>query len=270
MDTLLPTLELRAENLAQRFNRRLVWQNVSLEVRNKEILGITGDNGSGKTTLLRALCGLLTPTSGKVTLTVEGITVETDAIIRHLGFVAPYLTVYEEFTPLEHCAIIANMHGAVLEIDYANELLAKFRLYERRNDEIRGFSSGMKQRMKYVLALLFRVPLLVLDEPMTNLDEAGTTAVETLIRDHQEHGGACIIATNDARDLALCTKRLAVTDYSDKIAPDIPAPASLHSIHAVSAMVFGVTQFTISSGAPHSRFAGVSIMPGTRQFALTP
>lgn len=213
MRSLLPAIELRAENLTQRFNRRLVWQNVSLQVASGDILGITGDNGSGKTTLLRALCGLLTPTSGTTTLRVEGKTVETDATTQYIGFVSPYLTLYEEFTPLEHCSIIAQMHGTTLEISFVNALLEQFRLYERRNDEIRSFSSGMKQRMKYVLALLFHAPLLVLDEPMTNLDETGTNAVEALVRSHHERGGACIIATNDARDLALCTKRLAVTDY---------------------------------------------------------
>lgn len=213
MRSLLPTLELRAENLTQRFNRRLVWQNVSLHVASGDVLGITGDNGSGKTTLLRALCGLLTPTSGTMTFSVEGKAVETDAMTQHIGFVSPYLTLYEEFTPLEHCSIIAQMHGIALETLFADSLLEQFRLFERRNDEIRSFSSGMKQRMKYVLALLFHAPLLVLDEPMTNLDETGTSAVEALIRNHHERGGACIIATNDARDLALCTKRLAVTDY---------------------------------------------------------
>lgn len=210
----LPTIELRAENLTQRFNRRLVWQDISLEVRSGGIIGITGDNGSGKTTLLRALCGMLTPSAGTLTFRVEGEPVETDVMMRYIGFVAPYLTLYEEFTPLEHCAIIARMHGARFEVPYANALLEQFRLSERRNDEMRSFSSGMKQRMKYVLALLFRAPLLVLDEPMTNLDETGMHTVETLIREHNSNGGACIIATNDARDLALCTDRLSVTDYS--------------------------------------------------------
>ncbi|MFY8000329.1 MAG: ABC transporter ATP-binding protein [Candidatus Kapaibacteriota bacterium] len=211
----LAAFHLRADNLTQRFNRRRVWHDISLEVRNGDILGITGDNGSGKTTLLRALCGLLTPTSGKITFSVEEKVLDNDLITQYCGFVAPYLTLYEEFTPLELCSIIAQMRGVNLRRDHAEHLFEHFRLLPRRADEIRGFSSGMKQRMKYVLAFLFDAPLLVLDEPMTNLDEHGMNAVEELVKHHRQRGGTCIIATNDARDLALCTHRLSVTDYLD-------------------------------------------------------
>lgn len=207
------TICLRADNLAQRFNRRLVWQGISVEVRNGDVLGITGNNGSGKTTLIRALCGLLMPSAGHVTFSVNDKVLANDLITRYCGFVAPYLTLYEEFTPLEHCSILAQMRGSALESDYADFLLEHLSLFSRRNDELRGFSSGMKQRMKYVLAFLFHAPLLVLDEPMTNLDEAGISAVEALLLQHQAQGGASIIATNDARDLAFCTARIAVTDY---------------------------------------------------------
>ena len=204
---------LRADNLVQRFNRRLVWQGISLEVRNGEVLGITGNNGSGKTTLIRALCGLLTPSAGVLTFSVNNKVLDNDLITRYCGFVAPYLTLYEEFTPLEHCSILAQMRGSALESDDAHSLLEHLSLFPRRNDELRSFSSGMKQRMKYVLAFLFHAPLLVLDEPMTNLDEAGMSAVEALLLQHQAKGGASIIATNDARDLAFCTSRIAVSDY---------------------------------------------------------
>ncbi|MCU0427650.1 MAG: ABC transporter ATP-binding protein [Candidatus Kapabacteria bacterium] len=212
--TTSPMLSLTAENLTQRFNQRLVWRDISFQVQSGEIWGITGKNGSGKTTLLRALCGLLTPSGGKVSLHYDGKECETEEIVRYCGFVAPYLTLYEEFTPLELCSSLAAMRGTAFDLENTLLLMEHFSIESRRNDILRGFSSGMKQRIKYVLAFLFHPPLLVLDEPMTNLDEAGMSAVEMLIKRHHSQGGACIIATNDARDLALCTNQLAVTTFS--------------------------------------------------------
>lgn len=208
-----PAFELHAEQIAQTFNNRRVWRNISLSVKNGETLGITGHNGSGKTTLLRVLAGILTPTKGTIRCMVEGELLQNEAIVRHVGFVAPYLNLYEEFSPLELLLLLTEMRGDKFSEERAMKLLEHFRLEERRNEAIRSFSSGMKQRCKYLCALQHEPPLLILDEPMTNLDATGIEAVEVIIKAHQASGGALLIATNDARDLALCSSTLAVTDY---------------------------------------------------------
>ena len=79
-------------------------------------------------------------------------------------------------------------------------LLKQFSLYEKRNDELRTYSSGMKQRLKYCAALLHEPPLLVLDEPCANLDEEGIAVVRDVMT-HQKRAGILIIATNDRDDL---------------------------------------------------------------------
>jgi heme exporter protein A len=209
-----PTLDLHASGLTHRFNNRTVWRGVELRVQGGQTLGITGSNGTGKTTLLRVLCGLLRPSEGAMTLRIDGKEIEDDEIVQYVGFVAPYLTLYEEFTLREHLFMLSAMHGNSVDAVRAEQLLRHFDLWERRADELRGFSSGMKQRVKYICALLFAPPLLVLDEPMTNLDAAGIEAVERLLQAHVQAGGACLIATNDARDLALCNAQLSVMDFA--------------------------------------------------------
>jgi heme exporter protein A len=211
--TSFPSFELRAEKLTQKFNNRRVWRDIALSVKNGETLGITGNNGSGKTTLLRALAGLLTPTSGTITCVVDGNNIPNDEIVRYVGFVAPYLTLYEEFTPLELMHFLAQMRGDTFSSTRADELLQQFQLTERRNEAMRSFSSGMKQRCKYLCALQHKPPLLILDEPMTNLDATGIETVEEAIKAHQTSHGALLIATNDARDLGLCSSTLVVTDF---------------------------------------------------------
>ncbi|TAE27496.1 MAG: ABC transporter ATP-binding protein [Candidatus Kapaibacterium sp.] len=212
--------ELRANALTQKFNNRLVWRNLSLSVKNGEVLGITGQNGSGKTTLLRALAGLLQCASGSVECFVQGGTlpIPQEEIVRHIGFVAPYLTLYEEFTPLELLQFLTEMRGerfsTSLMKSRSEALLQHFHLWERRDDEIRTFSSGMKQRCKFICALQHNPPLLVFDEPMTNLDEQGISAVEEYILLHKSRNGAALLATNDARDLALCSAQIRVMDFA--------------------------------------------------------
>lgn len=208
-----PAFELRAENLWQTFNNRRVWGNIHLSVKNGEILGITGHNGAGKTTLLRVLAGLLTPSKGKVSCSFNNEPIANDDIVSFVGFVAPYLHLYEEFSPLELMRLLAEMRGESFSSEHAQNLLSQFQLHERANDVIRSFSSGMKQRCKYICALQHTPPLLIVDEPMTNLDEIGIRTVESALRAHQSNGGAILIATNDVRDLALCTSLLDVTEY---------------------------------------------------------
>jgi len=201
---------LTADNIAQKFQRRTVFSGVSLQVRNGDTLGITGRNGSGKSTLVKILCTLITPTSGKVSLTVDGSTVEHDNFYHHIGFVSPYLALYEEFTASEHARLNARMRGIPYNEQHILELLALLKLDHRFHDDIKTFSSGMKQRMKYVLALQHSPAVLLLDEPMTNLDAEGIATVENVVRTRIDQGGAVIIATNDERDKALCTRFMSV------------------------------------------------------------
>ncbi|MCS6807866.1 MAG: ABC transporter ATP-binding protein [Bacteroidota bacterium] len=207
---LLPNITLEAQHVSHRFQRRFVWQNISLTVHSTEIWGVTGSNGSGKTTLLRVLTGLLTPTSGSVKVWLSGLPVDPEHIVRHVGFVSPYLTLYEEYTPVELCQIVARMRGIQFDRHYYTSLAHHVGLALWSHDNIARFSSGMKQRVRLILALLFRPALLVLDEPMTNLDDEGIACVQALIREHQQNGGACIIATNDSRDYELCTHILSL------------------------------------------------------------
>jgi heme exporter protein A len=200
-------LELSTEALSKRFDRRTVLRDVSLQAHSGMIFGITGANGSGKSTLLGILAGLITPSAGSVRCIVNSQELAPEERYNSLGFVAPYLTLYEEFSPMELLQLTAQMRGFVFTQDlkqYAWHLLEQVRLSGREHDDIRTFSSGMKQRVKYALALLHSPPMLMLDEPMTNLDLSGMNIVEELVLQHKTAGGLVVIATNDARDIALC------------------------------------------------------------------
>jgi heme exporter protein A len=208
---LAPLTKLSVHNISKKYGERTVIRNASFTAQSGMVLAITGKNGSGKSTLLKMLAGVLTPTTGGIQYTVEDTIAPDNFCAMCIGFVSPYLALYEEFSPLEHIKHCAAMRASVApQPDYYNELLAMMNLWERRNDPIKGFSSGMKQRVKYALALLHQPSVLLLDEPMTNLDSQGITIVENLMAIQQQRQTLIVIATNDNRDAALAQATFAL------------------------------------------------------------
>ena len=208
----MTTINLTASELRKDFNRRPIFSGVSFSLGNGDALAISGRNGSGKSTLLKVVASLLSPSSGSVAMTLDGAAVPARTMFRQIGMVAPYLQVYEEFTALENLALIDAIRGdgARGNAEY-ERLLAMVSLDRRRHDLVRTFSSGMKQRLKYALAWMHRPPLLLLDEPRTNLDAEGIAMALELVR-QQRREGVVIIATNEQDDVDLCPGRLSLAD----------------------------------------------------------
>ena len=193
-------LRISGENIRHSFNRKLIFRDVSFDVHARHYLMVAGRNGAGKSTLIKILCGVLTPTSGRVTVHADDAG-DHFAVLGRLGLVAPYLQVYEEFSAMENLHMSMTLRGARPDDGRASQLLEQVALDPKRTDPVRGFSSGMKQRLKYAMALIHRPPVLVLDEPMSNLDADGIAIVRGIMQD-QLREGILVVATNDRTDLA--------------------------------------------------------------------
>ncbi len=203
-------VELSATELSKQFNRRKIFRDLTFTVENGEVFGITGKNGSGKSTLLRILAGVLTPNSGSVAFHVDGAVIDHEKIIDIMGYAAPYLMLYEEFTALENIRFFSEVRGLPFDADKARGLLERVGLSPERRDVVHNYSSGMKQRLKLIFAILHHPPFLFLDEPTTNLDKDGIEVVYSLIEEQRKHG-CVLVATNDASDIARCDRLLDVT-----------------------------------------------------------
>ncbi len=204
-------MRIMANGLKKVFNRRTVFKDISFEVRSGQILSITGPNGSGKSTASKILCGVLTPTSGTVTLENSNGVIDRDNIHKHIGFVAPYLELYGEFTALENLKIESKARRlSRSQEENALEILNQVGLFNRRNDEVKGFSSGMKQRLKYAAAIVHDPDVLVLDEPTANLDVAGSEMVFKLIEVFRRDK-VVVLATNDKDEAALGDVKVELT-----------------------------------------------------------
>jgi heme exporter protein A len=199
-------LQIAGEGLRKEYNRRAVFRDVSFSASAGETLLITGRNGSGKSTLVKIICGVLTPGGGTISLLngPEDPRREQRSLI---GLVSPYLQMFEEFSAMENLAIAMGIRGLPFDPARADALLERVAIFPRRHDPVRTYSSGMKQRARYAFALIHTPPVLVLDEPMSNLDGEGTAIVRTVMAD-QRRDGILVVATNDLSDVDTYERRV--------------------------------------------------------------
>jgi heme exporter protein A len=195
--------KLEVNNIKKTFNRRIIFTNINFTLSNGSALAIAGRNGSGKSTLVKIIAGVLSPSNGLVSISINENEITPIDTFKHIGFVSPYLQLYDEFTAVENLDIFAKVRSLNIQRDVILELLRRVNLYNRKDDFVRTYSSGMKQRLKYTFALLHQPELLILDEPRSNLDAEGISIVYEIIKE-QKQKGAVLIATNDSEDLGLC------------------------------------------------------------------
>jgi heme exporter protein A len=200
------------ENVNKSFGRRLVFKNINLLYKDSGVYGISGRNGSGKSTLVKIIAGLIAPSKGTITHSQKDKKIEAEELHNHIGFVSPYLVLYDEFTAEENLAYFAKIRGIDYDKEKVDSLFNEFLLYDRRADFVKGYSSGMKQRLKFIFALMHSPDLLILDEPTSNLDSAGKDSVYKII-ESESASSIVIVASNEENDLKLCKEIIQLEQF---------------------------------------------------------
>jgi ABC-type multidrug transport system ATPase subunit len=204
-------MQIILTNLGRRFNRDWIFRNIDYTFTSGETYAILGPNGSGKSTLLQVLNGSLSPSAGNINYSLNDEKVEADAVFKQLSLAAPYLDVIEEFSLDEmidfHFKFKPYLNGMDKEavIDLLN-------LDTNRNKLIRYFSSGMKQRLKLALAFCSDTPMLMLDEPTSNLDAQGVDWYLGLVQQFAANR-LTIICSNQQHEYSFCKHQLNISDY---------------------------------------------------------
>ncbi len=205
-------INLIVENLKKVFNRRLVFTNLSFELKQGESLIVTGKNGSGKSTLIKILSGYLTESNGKVEYQLNGKKIDRENFYQIVGVVSPYLVLYEEFSSFENLQLISKIRGLKISEEKIKDVLNFVDLFDRRNDLVRTYSSGMKQRLKYASAILHSPFVLLLDEPTSNLDLDGKEIVEKVVDEYRKDK-ILIVATNESQDFKFGDQIINLDEY---------------------------------------------------------
>lgn len=196
---------MRAERLVRTFGRRRALDEVSFSLAPGGCLSLFGPNGAGKTTLLRVLAGLLKPTSGVAE--IGGTRLPGDAEVRRLvGVVSHHGMLYDALSARENVLFAARLYGVRDAEAAAQRALERLRVADRAHAAVRLLSRGLRQRVALARAVVHEPTLLLLDEPYTGLDEAGSVALTGMLRDLRDNGAALILVTHNIQEgLALAT-----------------------------------------------------------------
>ncbi len=197
--------KIEAEKLAKRFGPTKVFSDISFELTTGEVIAVVGPNGSGKTTLLKLLLKAGYPSRGTVTYSRDNNPMDRSAIRDATSLVAPYLNLYDNLTGEENIVFFASVGGCQITGKKINQMLSQVGLEGRGSDLVAAYSSGMKQRLKYAVALLSDPACLFLDEPTSNLDDTGKKIVFDLIAEYREKA-IIVIATNEKEEQNLADK----------------------------------------------------------------
>ena len=203
-------MNITLNNVGRRFNKEWIFKNIDFSFSSSQKYAVLGPNGSGKSTLLNILLGSLTPSEGEINFnSPEPVPVES--IYKHLSFAAPYLDLIEDFSLLETIHFNFKFKPYVHGFD-ANAIVELLGMEKSKDKLLKNFSSGMKQRTKLALALCAATPILILDEPTSNLDQQGIDWYLNLI----ERFGTdklIIVGSNQKHEYEFCNNQLLISDY---------------------------------------------------------
>ncbi|WP_420150924.1 ABC transporter ATP-binding protein [Spirosoma sp.] len=204
-------MEITAEQIGKKYRKEWIFRHVDLILMAGTSYTFVGPNGSGKSTLLQLLAGNLPATEGQLIYSLNNTVVEPDNWFRQVSIAAPYLELVEELTLDEllifHQTFKPFKQGLTLEM-VADRLL----LSHARHKEIKYFSSGMKQRVKLGLAFFSESPVVILDEPTSNLDRQGMNWYQDQVR-QLSPGQLLLIGSNQPEEYEFCPNILDVMQW---------------------------------------------------------
>ncbi|MDB5026070.1 MAG: ATP-binding cassette protein [Mucilaginibacter sp.] len=204
-------MQITLQNIGRRFNRDWIFRNIDYTFTSGETYAILGPNGSGKSTLLQVLNGSLAPSMGEIHYFKDNKSVEVESVFNQLSLAAPYLELIEEFTLDEmtdfHFKFKPYRQGMDKE-----SVISLLNLEGAKHKLIRYFSSGMKQRLKLALAFCSDTPMLMLDEPTSNLDAQGMDWYLNLVQQFAADR-LTVICSNQLHEYSFCKHQLNISDY---------------------------------------------------------
>jgi ABC-type multidrug transport system ATPase subunit len=201
------------KDIGKKFNREWIFRNLNAEIHPSDKLVILGGNGSGKSTLLQLISGYITPNEG-VLLYSSGDEkkIDPEKIKDHLSFASPYIQLIEDFTAPELISHL-RLYKPFVNAYSSAQILEIAQLTHAKNKFIRQYSSGMKQRLKLAVAILADTPVLLLDEPLSNLDKNGGDWYRDMVRQYASNRTVIVCSNAISDEYFFCDRQLNVADH---------------------------------------------------------
>ena len=204
-------MQISLSNTGKRFNREWIFRHCSCEFHSGKSYAITGPNGSGKSTLLQVIAGAIQQNEGTIEYRNDQKAEPVERHYTYISIATPYLELVEEMTAKEMLEFHARFKPLLQSIGL-EEILKTVGLENAINKQLRYFSSGMKQRLKLAQAFFSNTPVLLLDEPTTNLDADGIELYHSLISNYTKDK-LVIVSSNVKQEYDFCGEVIEIGKY---------------------------------------------------------
>ena len=205
-------MRIELQHIGKKYIHQWAFRKFSYAFTAGNAYAITGSNGSGKSTLLQIIAGSLLASEGKIIFEQNTSIINAEKIYQYISITAPYLDIIEEMTPVEFLRFHTTFKPFIPQQTIATVLEA-VALTQAATKQIRYFSSGMKQRLKLAQVLFSDTPIMLLDEPCTNLDKAGIDMYHQLI-DTYAKNKIIIVSSNDPVEYNFCNQIICMKDFN--------------------------------------------------------
>lgn len=203
-------MEISLNQIGKRFGYEWIFKNVNLELSANNIYGLKGPNGSGKSTLMQVFSGHLSPSEGKIKYSNKNAEISRADIYKYISFSGPYIDIINQFTLREVLSFHFKFKESLLGSE--KEMIQAMQLEKAKDKQLAFYSSGMRQRVKLALSLFSNTPILLMDEPSTNLDQKGINWYQEMLEKFSKNR-LVMVASNEARDYQQAKSIFNIEDY---------------------------------------------------------
>lgn len=206
------TNAIEVNQLTKEFGSLIAVNNISFEVKKGEFFGFLGPNGAGKTTTIRMLTGIIKPSSGNISVMGYDIRKQTLKAKQLMGIIPEVSNAYIDLTAWDNMMFQGELYGLnkTLRIQRSLQLLNEFELNDRKNQLVKYYSKGMKQRLIICMALLSQPEILFLDEPTSGLDVHSNKIIRAKIKDFNANGTTIFLTTHNMDEANQLCDRIAI------------------------------------------------------------
>jgi len=197
-------ITITGTSITKRFNTQILFKKLDLQMTSGSSWSITGANGSGKSTLLQIIARIQQPTKGSIEYKLNDVLLTDEKIHETMSYTGPLINPYDELTGEENLAFCSKSQE---NLEKGMELLDYFEIFKHRSKALKFYSSGMKQRLKLILALCNNPEILFLDEPSMYLDNTGIDKLFTILSDFSSKL-LLVLATNEDTEKNFCKEEI--------------------------------------------------------------
>ena len=208
-------MKIDLSRAGKRFNREWVFRNTSINFTSNKKYAITGINGSGKSTLLQCIGNMIRLNEGTISYSIASKTINSESTSQYISFSAPYLELIEEMT-LSEFFLFHQKFKPITGHRSLDDIIEEIQLSSSKHKQIRDFSSGMKQRVRLAQAIFSEVPIVLLDEPCSNLDQQGIELYKNLVMNYS-NDRIIIISSNDQQEYSFCNEVFSMNDFKSNL-----------------------------------------------------